>query len=75
MMKDYTSNQFLQMLYGELFVTDIFELEHSLLQDPNMSSECEALRSAMQSLPAVLFAPQQGSIDDILRYSCDSSLV
>jgi hypothetical protein len=75
MMKDYTSNQFLRMLYGELFVTDIFELEHNLQQDSQLHSECEALRSVKQSLPAVMFAPKQKSIDDILRYSCGSSLV
>ena len=75
MMKDYTSDQFLKMLYGELFVTDIFELEYALQQDTNLNSDCEALRSVKESLPNVMFAPKQQSIDSVLRYSCGGRLV
>ena len=69
MKHNYTEDQLIQYIYGELSITDKFEIEHAIENDEYLALDYKELYSAYKYLPKVMFAPTDKSIAIILNYS------
>lgn len=72
MVKCYFSNLLVKFIYGEAFVTDIFELEHALDSDHALHDELQELLITQTSLPHLQCSPKSKTMMHILDYSRQS---
>lgn len=69
MTKDFTPENLLAYLYGELPAGRRLDTEDALAADPVLAQEYRDLRAAKRQLPAVRFNAPRRSLDRILCYS------
>ena len=73
MKHNYTENQLIQYIYGELSIFDKFEIEDAIENDEYLALDYKTLYSAYKYLPKVQFAPTEKSIANIIKYSSNSN--
>ncbi len=69
MKHNYTENQLIQYIYGELSITDKFEIEDAMENDEYLALDYKQLYRAYKYLPKVKFAPTDISVANVLNYS------
>ncbi len=69
MTKDFTPENLLAYLYGELPAGRRLDTEDAIAADPVLAQEYRELRAAQQQLPAVRFNAPRRALNQVLSYS------
>lgn len=73
--KSFTSENLLQLLYHETSAKEAQELYEAMLSDEKLREEYNDLKSAYTVLPKATFSPSRNAIQNILRYSEQSTVL
>jgi hypothetical protein len=73
MAKNYTENDLLRYLYGELSAQETLEIESQMMLDNHLNKAFIQLQNGISNLEQLAQEPSQTSIDIILSYSQETS--
>ncbi len=73
MKHNYTEEQLVQYIYGDVSITEKFEIENAIENDEYLALDYKTLYSAYKLLPKAMFAPKQITITNVLKYSQNSN--
>jgi anti-sigma factor RsiW len=73
MVKNYTENDLLRYLYGELSEKEQLEIESQLLIDNQLNKVFVQLQNGIANLEQLAQEPSETSIDIILTYSQETA--
>jgi anti-sigma factor RsiW len=73
MAKNYTENDLLRYLYGELSAQETLEIESQMMLDDHLNKAFIQLQNGISNLEQLAQEPSQTSIDIILSYSQETS--
>ncbi len=73
MVKNYTENDLLRYLYGELSEKEQLEIESQLLIDNQLNKAFVQLQNGIANLEQLAQEPSETSIDIILTYSQETA--
>lgn len=73
MVKNYTENDLLRYLYGELSEKEQLEIESQLLVDNQLNKAFVQLQNGIANLEQLAQEPSETSIDIILTYSQETA--
>lgn len=74
MTQNYTLNDLVRLIYGETSRSKARALRAEMAYDYELREEYTSLIKAARELPKVAFAPSQGCLDNILRFSKEATL-
>ncbi|MEM8526279.1 MAG: hypothetical protein AAGG68_16680 [Bacteroidota bacterium] len=75
MQKDFTLEDLVSLLYGEVSTSERLAMYEALEAQPALLAEFEQLSQAKQRLPKVAFSPSKDTIKEILAYGEHRTLV
>lgn len=73
--KNFTSENLVQLLYNETSVKEAQEIKDAMRSNENLREEYHELRDAYMALPKATFSPSKSTIQNILRYSEQSTVL
>lgn len=69
MIKTFTENDLIRLLYDELTENESKRLEQAIVTENNLQCRLNDLRSVINDLDQVKLSPLQSSVDKILNFS------
>jgi hypothetical protein len=75
MVKNFTSEHLVSFIYRETSATENAHLNAALSQDASLRAEYQEMQEGFQALPKAQFRPSNRAIQNILKYSQESTVL
>lgn len=73
--KNFTSENLVQLLYHETSAKEAQEIQDAMRSTKSLRDEYKELKEAYDMLPKATFSPSKNAIQNILRYSEQSTVL
>jgi hypothetical protein len=73
--KNFTPENLVQLLYSEVSNDEAGAMRQAINSNPQLQEEYTDLREAYEALPKAKFSPSRTAIQNILRYSEQSTVI
>jgi hypothetical protein len=75
MNKDITSDDLVRMIYREVSAQETADIKEAMKTNISLKEDYSELKEAYEMLPKATFSPSRSAIQNILRYSEQSTIL